>query len=80
MVTIEQFRNKFKTNEDCIKYLMDKKWGSGYRCIKCGCKEFVKGKTWYYKRCRVCKYDESVTANTLFHKCKLELLKVLEMG
>ena len=70
----------FAELQSSIQTVMNEKWGTGYRCIRCGCKEFVKGKTWYFKRCRVCKYDESVTANTLFHKCKLELLKVFEMG
>ncbi len=42
--------------------------------------EFVKGRKWFYRRCRACKYDESVTANTLFHKCKLSLLKAFEIG
>ena len=80
MVTIEQFRNNFKTNEDCIEFLIKHKWGNGYHCAKCKCKEFVKGKKWYYRRCKSCMYDESVTANTGLHKCKLDLLKVFEMA
>ncbi len=79
-MTIQQFREKFKSTEDCLQYLVDLKWGQGYLCLKCKSEEFVKGRKWFYRRCRVCKYDESVTANTLFHKCKLNLLKAFEIG
>ncbi len=79
-MTINQFREKFKSREDCLHYLIDIKWGQGYRCPKCDCEEFVKGRKWFYRRCRSCKYDESVTANTLFHICKLDLLKAFEIG
>lgn len=79
-MTIGQFRQKFSTNEDCLHYLMGIKWGNGYSCPRCGCKEHIKGRKWFYKRCRDCKYDESVTANTLLHKCKLDLIKVFEFG
>jgi len=30
--------------------------------------------------CKKSKYDESVTANTMFHKCKLGLLKAFGIG
>lgn len=80
MITIEQFRNNFKTNDDCLRFLMDRKWGKGYTCIKCGCNEYVKGRKWFYKRCKCCMYDESVTANTGLHKCKLDMMKVFEIG
>ena len=78
MLTIQQFRERFKTNEDCLKFLIEGKWGGGYQCPKCN--EYVKGRKWFYRRCRTCMYDESVTANTGLHKCKLELLKVFEIG
>ena len=80
MLTIQQFRERFQTNEDCLKFLIEVKWGGGYQCPKCKCNEYVKGRKWFYRRCRTCMYDESVTANTGLHKCKLELLKVFEIG
>jgi len=79
-LTIAEFRNRFKTTEDCLTYLVEQKWGSGYNCIKCGCNEYGKGRQWFYRRCKQCGYDESVTANTMFHKCKLNLLKAFEIG
>jgi len=79
-IGIIDFRKQFKTEEDCLKYLVDIKWGNGYKCIKCGHNEYYKGRQWFYRRCRLCMYDESVTAGTLFHKCKLGLLRAFEMA
>lgn len=75
-----QFNNRFKSEADCIQYLHDIKWGSGFGCIKCGHQEFYKGKTGLHKRCKSCRYDESVTANTIFHKIKVPLLKAFHMA
>lgn len=79
-LSIKDFRKKFKTEEDCVSYLVEAKWGDGYQCVKCGCEQYVKGRQWFYRRCSKCKYDESVTANTMFHKCKLGLLRAFEIG
>lgn len=79
-LSVQEFRNRFKTEEDCLNYLIEIKWGKGYKCIKCSEKEYGKGRQWFYRRCKNCGYDESVTANTLFHKCKLGLLRAFEMG
>ncbi|MFN0081418.1 MAG: transposase [Ferruginibacter sp.] len=79
-LSIQEFCTRFKTEEDCLNYLIEIKWGKGYKCIKCGEKEYGKGRQWFYQRCKNCGYDESVTVSTLFHKCKLGLLRVFEMG
>ncbi len=41
--------------------------------------ESYKGWTYYYRRCRRCGYDESVTANTVFHGIKMPILKAFHM-
>jgi transposase-like protein len=79
-LTIEEFRQRFKTEEDCLNYLIEIKWGLGYKCFRCEHDKYSKGRTWFYRRCKKCNYDESVTANTMFHKCKLGLLRVFEIG
>lgn len=78
--SIYSFRKQFSTEADCLTYLMEEKWGKGYTCIKCGCTEHYKGRQWFYKRCKKCRYDESATANTMFHKCKTGLLRAFEIG
>ena len=73
------FNRRFKNNEDCYRYLIEKKWGNGYQCSRCGCEECYKGRTYYHRRCKICGYGESVTANTLFHGMKMPMLKAFHM-
>ncbi len=79
-LTIQQFKKRFSTNDSCMQYLVEQKWGQGYSCIKCGHTKFGKGRQWFYKRCKKCNYDESATANTLFHGVKLNLRSVFELA
>ena len=74
-----EFNRRFKNNEDCYLYLIEKKWGNGYQCSRCGCEQCYKGRTYYHRRCKVCRYGESVTANTLFHGMKMPMLKAFHM-
>jgi len=74
-----QFNKKFSSNEDCFRYLIEWKWGKGFACSRCGCKESNKGRTYYYRRCKSCNYDESVLANTVFHGMKMPILKAFHM-
>jgi transposase-like protein len=80
IASINDFREHFKTSEDCYNFLIAQKWGAGFKCRRCGCTNWYKGKQWFYRRCSSCRYDESATANTLFHKSKLGLLKAFEFA
>jgi len=73
------FSRKFCDNDSCYQYLVENKWKGGYQCRYCGCKESHKGRTWYYRRCKCCGYDESVTANTVFHGIKMPILKAFHL-
>jgi ISXO2-like transposase domain/Transposase zinc-ribbon domain len=74
-----EFNRRFIDNKSCYQYLMNRKWGKGFSCSFCGCKESIKGRTYYYRRCKSCRYDESVTANTVFHSIKMPILKAFHM-
>lgn len=74
-----EFNKQFYDNETCYRYLIELKWGKGYQCSRCGCEQSNKGRTYYYRRCRSCNYDESVLANTIFHGMKMPLLKAFHM-
>ncbi len=74
-----EFNKKFYNNDSCYEYLVEKKWCNGYNCSYCGCKEYFKGRTQFYRRCKNCKYDESVTANTVFHGMKMPILKAFHI-
>jgi two-component system, sensor histidine kinase LadS len=55
-----EFNRQFKNNEDFYLYLIEKKWGNGFRCSRCGCEECYKGKTYYHRRCKACRYGGTV--------------------
>lgn len=74
-----EFGKRFKTQDDCKSYLYDIKWKNGYRCIVCGCTEEVKGRTSHHRRCKKCRYDESVICNTLFEGMKMSILKAFHL-
>lgn len=78
-ITLEEFNSVFITEERCRKYLHKLKWRKGYCCKKCGSRESWKGRTSLHARCRECDYDESVTANTVFHKLQVPLRKAFSM-
>src|SRR5690606_37136189 len=75
-----KFYKKFKCEDDCRKFLFALKWRGGYECYRCGNTKSSKGKTAFNLRCTECGYDESVTANTAFHKLKIPLLKVFGLA
>ena len=73
------FYRDFSDRESCLEYLAGIKWADGYVCRKCGHTHYMKGKQPFSRRCRSCRYDESATAHTLFHKLKFCLLKAFEI-
>ena len=74
-----EFGKYFKDNETCVAYLASLKWQEGYVCVKCNHTEYSKGNLPYFRRCKGCGYDESPTANTLFHKLKFDLAKAFHI-
>lgn len=74
-ITPEEFRIKFASEEDCLRFLAEKKWGQTYVCKKCGNTNYCKGKHLYSRRCTRCKYDESAKVGTLFEGCRFALEK-----
>lgn len=75
----KEFRSQFGTPDLCLSFLSDQKWRDGFMCIKCKNVKFSKGKKAYNRRCSRCGYDESPTANTLFHKVKFGITDAFEM-
>ena len=72
-IDIQEFNRRFSTDEACLKFLADYKWKNGFQCKKCGHTNYCKGKTPYARRCTRCKAEESATANTMFHRCRIDL-------
>ena len=64
-----------------MEYLSDLKWpDESYKCRKCEHTAYMNGKRAYSRRCKSCKYDESVTSHTLFHKLKFSLNTAFEIA
>lgn len=74
-LTIFEFQEKFKNDEDCLEYLSNIKWSNGFTCKKCGHGNYCQGNGKYTRQCTSCNYNESPTCDTLFHKVKFSLLK-----
>lgn len=72
-IGIIEFENLFSTDEECLEFLANSKWEQGFTCRKCGHTNFCKGKKPFSRRCTKCKSEESATAHTIYHKCKLPL-------
>jgi hypothetical protein len=75
----KEFRSQFGTSDFCLSFLSDQKWQVGFICLKCKNNQCSKGKQLYNRRCTHCGYDESPTANTLFHKVKFGITDAFEM-
>ena len=74
-LSLFDFQGQFKTAEDCLIYLSNIKWGKGFICRKCKHTHSCASKMSYSRQCTSCRYTESPTAQTLFHKVKFDLLK-----
>ncbi|RYG51466.1 MAG: transposase [Chitinophagaceae bacterium] len=74
-----EFYGSFKTEDHCRKYLYKIKWKHGFCCRRCRHDKFWPGQTRFHARCRICNYDESVTAHTVFHKIQFSLLKAFDL-
>jgi transposase-like protein len=73
MMTIQEFRQRFGDEENCWKYLSRRRWPEGFVCARCGgsSRGYMKAKRVH--ECRVCGYQGSVTAGTIFHKTRTPL-------
>lgn len=74
-LSLFEFRERFPDSDSCIKHLADLKWAEGFKCDRCGHGNYCGGGTPHSRQCTSCRYDESPTANTLFHKMKFDPLK-----
>lgn len=63
-----------------LKMLADQKWKDGFVCRKCGHTHFCKGKKPFSRRCTRCKTEESATAHTIFHRCKMPLNEAIDLA
>ena len=74
-LSLFEFQERFPDAESCKADLVELKWGDGYHCRKCGHGSHCGGRAEMSRQCTSCRYVESPTAGTLFHKVRFDLLK-----
>jgi hypothetical protein len=79
-ITPESFPAYFADEKSCHEFLAQKKWGDDFVCKKCGHTNYCPGKTTFSRRCTRCKHDESATAHTPFHGCRMPLNIAFQMA
>ena len=62
-----EFQQEFPDSEACGRHLVRQRWPDGFVCPRCGHKE-----AWYLSKrqlfdCKICRFQTSVTAGTIFH-------------
>jgi transposase-like protein len=73
MLTVGEFRAQFGEEAQCAEQLTRQRWPEGFRCPRC------EGSTRGYiasrrvHECKLCGYQCSVTAGTIFHKTRTPL-------
>jgi len=68
-----EFETMFKTEQDCINYLVSIRWPDDFECPVCGSIRYW-GKNKGRFECRDCHTETTVTNGTIFHKTTKPLL------
>lgn len=78
---LREFRERFKTEQDCLNYLKLWKWPNGFICPKCGFREsyYFKDRNLYQCKDKDCKYEASIKVGTVFENSKIELMKLFSL-
>lgn len=69
-----EFQKKYKTESDCLKAIMERRWPEGFRCPKCNYRSGYKLHKRRVIECASCRHQISITAGTVFHKTRIPLL------
>lgn len=67
-----EFERRFRTEADCVEYLIALRWPGGFRCPSCGHEHAWPVRGARYK-CRSCRRETSVIAGTLFQDSRKPL-------
>jgi hypothetical protein len=76
-ISFDEFVQVYPNEASCFSFIEELKWEKGFTCMKCGNTKYGKGINPFSRRCTKCRYDETVTTHTIFHKCKFPINKAL---
>lgn len=68
-----EFEEMFKTEQDCINYLISLRWPNGFVCPQCGSIRYWKKSKGRFE-CHDCHKETTITNDTIFHKTTKPLL------
>jgi len=70
--TLLELEKRFRSEQDCLEYLVRIRWPEGFICPGCGSSDaWVTGRGLFM--CKQCKRQTSVTAGTIFHQSRKPL-------
>ena len=72
---ILEFVKTFSDDQTCREFIANQKWKDGYKCSRCDNSKYVYFEKHNTRECTKCRYKESATAGTLFHKVKFGIQK-----
>lgn len=70
-----EFIKIFPDDESCREFIANEKWKDGYKCKRCNNTKYVHFEKHNKRECTKCRYNESSTAGTLFHRVKFGIQK-----
>jgi transposase-like protein len=74
-VSLLDFQRRFRSEEDCLQAIIEKRWPNGFSCPHCQSGNTTRLAKRRAFQCNQCKRQTSITAGTLFEKTRIPLLK-----
>lgn len=74
-ISLLEWQQRFGTEAACVQALTKVRWPNGYVCPHCGTTKAYYILTRKVYQCFQCRYQVSVTADTMFHSTNLSLVK-----
>jgi len=71
--SVFEFNQRFSTDDECLKFLIQSRWPDGFICPQCGHKEYYWKEARKLLQCKKCGHQTSVTAGTVMHRSKIAL-------
>lgn len=68
-----EFSEKYSDEATCREQLHRLRWPNGFACSRCGCVEYYDIPTRNKYQCKACRYQASLTSETVMHKSHLPL-------
>ena len=74
-MSLIEFQKKFSTEEACQEHLFHMRWPNGYQCPRCAHDQAYFHQNRHLYQCKECGYHVSLTAETIFYKTRIPLVK-----